>query len=73
MHELNASVFLKLLWDSKKSKINKTVSCKPYEEGGMNMLDVFGILSAMKSIWLRKRSALKIVTTLYFGGYVSRA
>ena len=45
------------MWDGKKSKINKTVSCKiVYEKGGMNMLDVFGFLSAMKNIWLRKLS-----------------
>ena len=37
MHELNI-LFFKFLWDGKRSKINETVVCKPYEDGGMNML-----------------------------------
>ena len=56
-HELNASFKKQFLWDGKTSKINTVVSCKLYEEGEMNMLDVFGFLSAMNIIWLRKISS----------------
>ena len=49
-------VFFQFLWDSKRSKVSKSVECKPYEDGGMNTLDVFNFLSAMKILWLRKIS-----------------
>ena len=58
MHDLNVCFFfLQFLWDSKRSKVSKSVECKPYEDGGMNTLDVFKFLSAMKILWLRKISS----------------
>ena len=56
MHDLNV-LFFQFLWDSKRSKVSKSVVCKPCEDGGMNMLDVFKFLSAMKILWLRKISS----------------
>ena len=55
MHELNA-LFFKFLWGGKKSPINQTVSCKPCE-GGNEYKNVFGFVSAMNIIWLRKISS----------------
>ena len=49
--------FFQFLWDSKRTKVSKTDVCKPYEDGGMNMLDILNFLSGMKFLWLLKVSS----------------
>ena len=56
MHELSI-YFLKFLWDG---KINKTVVCKAYEDGGINTLNVFGFLSGMKIIGCKKSAQVSL-------------
>lgn len=53
LQELNA-VFFQFLWDGKRGRINKSVVCKPHEEGGLNMLNVYTFLSGMKIMWLKR-------------------
>ena len=44
----------RFLWDDKPSKIKKTVVIKPYDEGGLKMINVFSFLSSLKLSWLRR-------------------
>ena len=48
------NVLFQFLWNGKRSKIKTTVVCKPYEEGGFRMLDVYSFLTTMKLRWLRR-------------------
>lgn len=48
------SMFFQFLWNEKRSKIKKTVVCKPYEEGGLKMVNVYSFLATMKLSWLRR-------------------
>jgi hypothetical protein len=41
------------LWDG-KAKIKKTVVCKSYREGGIQMLDIRMFITTLKLSWLRK-------------------
>ena len=49
LNNLNSLLF-SFLWDGKQSKIKKTVVCQPFEDGGLDMLDVYNFLSCMKNI-----------------------
>jgi len=42
------------LWDGKNSKIKKSVVCKPYSEGGLQMLNIKTFITALKVSWLKK-------------------
>jgi len=42
------------LWDGKNSKIKKSVVCKPYNEGGLQMLDIKAFITSLKVSWLKK-------------------
>jgi hypothetical protein len=53
LSELNKLCF-KFLWEDKPSKISKKVVCNSYNNGGLNMIDVYSFLSTMKITWLRK-------------------
>ena len=68
LQELN-TIFLQFLWDGKRGKIKKSVVCKPQEEGGIGMLNVYTFLSAMKITWLRRTcvesSLREYVTDIY--------
>ena len=55
MHELDA-LFFQFLWDSKRSRVKKYVVCKHYEDGGINMPDVFTLLASRKIIWLQRKA-----------------
>ena len=55
LKNLNSLLF-NFLWDGKPSKIKKTVVCQPFEDGGLDMLDVYNFLSCMKNIWLHRIS-----------------
>ena len=46
--------FYKFLWDNKPSKIKKSIVCRPYEEGGLKMCDIYSFLTAMKLSWLKR-------------------
>ena len=50
MHDLEA-VLSDLPWDGKQSRIKKSVVCKPYEEGGLQMFDLSSFLAAAKISW----------------------
>ena len=42
MHDLNVLFFFfQFLWDSKRSKVSKSVVCKLCEDGGMNICQMF--------------------------------
>ena len=42
------------LWDGKNSKIKKSVVCKPFIEGGLQMLDIKAFITSLKVSWLKK-------------------
>jgi hypothetical protein len=44
------------IWNGKHSRVKKSVVCKSYTDGGLNMLDVKSFLSSMKISWLRRLS-----------------
>ena len=47
-------LFNTFLWDSKRAKLNKDISCADYHEGGLKMVDVYSFLAAMKINWLKR-------------------
>ena len=53
LKELN-NVFFKFLWNSKTSRIGRRHVCQSYLQGGLQMIDIFSFLSAMKISWLRR-------------------
>ena len=55
LHDLEAGLF-HFLWDGKQSRIKRSVVCKPYEEGGLQMFDLSSFLAAAKISWFRRIS-----------------
>ena len=47
-------IFFDFLWNNKASKLNKKCTFKPTNEGGLNMLNIYSFLSAMKVNWIRR-------------------
>ena len=50
-------ICFQFLWNGKQNKIKKSVVCKPYEDGGLRMIDVYSFLCSMKLTWLRRITA----------------
>ena len=42
------------LWNDKTPKIKRTVVCKPYAEGGLQMVDLNAYISSLKISWLKR-------------------
>ena len=53
LHELSTLLF-QFLWDRKQTKIGRKIVCQSCEDGGLEMVDVFTVLSCMKIFWLRR-------------------
>lgn len=53
LKELDKLCF-EFLWNGKNNKISKSVTWKPYEEGGLRMIDMRSFLTAMKVSWVRR-------------------
>ena len=51
--EIEKEMFL-LLWDGKPAKIKKSVVCKSYCEGGIQMVDISAYISSLKLSWLKR-------------------
>ena len=49
-----SSLFYDFLWSGKKDKIKREITIKPYESGGLKMIDVQCFLSALKITWLKR-------------------
>ena len=47
-------IFFDFLWSGKYSKLNRECTYKPISEGGLNMLNIYSFLSAMKVNWLKR-------------------
>ena len=47
-------MFFKFLWNSKQGKIRKNCACQSYQNGGLQMLNIYLFLSALKISWLRR-------------------
>ena len=63
-------IFFDFLWSEKYSKLNRKCTYKPTLEGGLNMLNVYSFLSAMKINWVKRMlredsSYKKFVVDLY--------
>ena len=48
------TLFFNFLWNNKVGKLNKKCTFKPILEGGLNMLNVYSFLSAMKINWIKR-------------------
>ena len=51
--ELQSSLFA-FLWNNKPAKIKKSVVCKSYTDGGLQMIDVKSYIIALKLTWLKR-------------------
>ena len=47
-------LFFQFLWDEKPSKIHRKIVGKSYENGGLNMIDVYAFLTKMKLSWIKR-------------------
>jgi len=59
-------MFFQFLWNKKPAKIKKSVICKLYIEGGLQMIDVGVYIASLKSSWLRRISSECNLQTLIF-------
>ena len=48
------TMFFNFLWNNKTGKLNKKCTFKPVLEGGLNMLNIYSFLSAMKINWVKR-------------------
>ena len=48
------TMFYHFIWSGKPDKIKRTVLCKHYLDGGLNMTDLRKFISAMKVTWIRR-------------------
>ena len=53
LKDVEKSIF-EFLWNNKPSKIKRSIVCRSYREGGMQMVDIFSYLSALKLSCLRR-------------------
>lgn len=53
MKEIENMMF-KFLWNEKPAKIKRSVVCKPYIDGGLQMIDVAACISSLKISWLKR-------------------
>ena len=51
--ELQAALF-SFLWSDKPAKIKRTVVCRTYTEGGLQMIDVHAYIASLKLSWLKR-------------------
>jgi exonuclease III len=48
------NMLFKFLWDNKPDKISRQQAYKPYEEGGLNMVNVKTFIHSLKITWLKR-------------------
>ena len=51
--EIN-NIFLKFLWNKKPDKVSRTTVCMEYHEGGLNMINLFSFVHALKLSWIKR-------------------
>ena len=51
--EIN-TLFYNFLWDNKNDKIKREQISKPYNQGGLNMVDITAFIQSLKLSWIRK-------------------
>ena len=68
LKELDQILF-RFLWDGKTNRIKKSTMCKPYEEGGLKMVDIFAFLSSLKIGWLRRLTEAKLTSPAWYDLY----
>jgi len=59
-------IFFQFLWNKKPARIKKSVICKLYGEGGLQMIDLGVYIASLKSSWLRRISSECNLQTLIF-------
>ena len=48
------TMFYKFIWSGKPDKIKRKILSKHYFGGGLNVIDLGTLVSAMKLIWIRR-------------------
>ena len=51
--EIN-NIFKKFLWNKKPDKVSRTTVCMEYHEGGLNMINLFSFVHALKLSWIKR-------------------
>ena len=54
------------LWDNKPSKISRQTLCSAYDEGGLNMIDLYSFIASMKISWIKRVSLYENTTAKMF-------
>lgn len=72
LKELNRVLF-NFIWGGKTDKIRRTIITKSYEQGGLNIVNVFDFLKGMKIFWIKRyMTSLQVPGKFYSTTYSGR-
>lgn len=49
-------IIYNFIWDGKREKIKRTVLCKEYGQGGLNVIDIDKVIQAIQVNWVKRIS-----------------